>query len=98
MVVVRFLLPAATGFVPHHWNELFSPGFGNEDLSAQENLSFDLGHKTLLMPGFTASIEYSVSHRRYTDLLTFDPNTFQSINIGDFLQPWHRKRPRVSPR
>jgi vitamin B12 transporter len=73
---------AASGFRAPSLFELYDPNFGNGDLSAQENLSFDIGHRTMLMPGL--HLTNTLFRIEYTDLISSDPVTFQSINIeGD---------------
>jgi vitamin B12 transporter len=63
------------GFRAPSLGELYYPFFGNANLSAESNRSYELGYDA---GGF--SLTYF--NTRYRNLITFDPATFISQNIG----------------
>lgn len=63
------------GFRAPSLGELYYPFFGNANLSAESNRSYELGYDA---GGF--SLTYF--NTRYRNLITFDPVTFISQNIG----------------
>jgi vitamin B12 transporter len=63
------------GFRAPSLGELYYPFFGNANLSAESNRSYELGYDA---GGF--SLTYF--NTRYQNLITFDPATFISQNIG----------------
>lgn len=68
------------GFRAPSLGELYYPFFGNANLSAERNRSFELGYDAPAGRGGLFSITYFNSH--YRNLITFDPSTFISENIG----------------
>ena len=68
------------GFRAPSLGELYYPFFGNPDLKAERNRSFEVGYDAALSKGGLLSLTYFNS--RAHDLITFDPITFISENLG----------------
>jgi len=68
------------GFRAPSLGELYYPFFGNPNLSAESNTSYELGYDAALGRDGLFSLTYFNS--RYRNLITFDPSTFISGNIG----------------
>lgn len=68
------------GFRAPSLGELYYPFFGNPDLRAERNRSFEAGVETPAGRKGLFSLTYFNS--RYRNLITFDPLTFVSANIG----------------
>ncbi|HJT18719.1 MAG TPA: TonB-dependent receptor [Thermoanaerobaculia bacterium] len=68
------------GFRAPSLGELYFPFFGNASLRAERNRSFELGYDTAVVRTGLFNITYF--NARYRDLITFDPTTFVSENIG----------------
>ena len=68
------------GFRAPSLGELYYPFFGNPNLSAESNRSFELGYDAAMGRDGLFSLTYFNS--RYRNLITFDPATFISRNIG----------------
>lgn len=71
---------AGSGFRAPSLYELYDPFYGNPDLEPQTSLSADLGH-TLRPSDSGWSLTNTGFITRYDDAITFDPNTFVSINL-----------------
>ncbi len=71
---------AGSGFRAPSLYELYDPFYGNPDLEPQTSLSADLGH-TIRPAGSGWSLTNTGFLTRYKDAITFDPNTFVSINL-----------------
>jgi vitamin B12 transporter len=69
-----------TGFRAPSLGELYFPFFGNAALKAERNRSFEVGYDAPAGRSGLWSATYFNS--RYRDLITFDPTTFISQNIG----------------
>jgi vitamin B12 transporter len=69
-----------TAFKAPTFNELYFPGFGNPDLTAETSESVDLG-----LSGNGQNSRWSVNlfQARIDDLIAFDPVTFAPVNIGE---------------
>ena len=68
------------GFRAPSLGELYYPFFGNPALKAERNRSFEVGYDAMLGKGGLMSLTYFNS--RAQDLITFDPITFISENLG----------------
>ncbi|MGH9422134.1 MAG: TonB-dependent receptor plug domain-containing protein, partial [Thermoanaerobaculia bacterium] len=68
------------GFRAPSLGELYFPFFGNPDLKAESNNSYEIGYDASLGRDGLFSLTYFNSH--YRNLITFDPVTFISQNIG----------------
>jgi vitamin B12 transporter len=68
------------GFRAPSLGELYFPFFGNPNLSAESNSSYELGYDAALGRDGLFSLTYF--NTRYRNLITFDPSTFISQNIG----------------
>lgn len=68
------------GFRAPSLGELYFPFFGNANLKAERNRSFEAGYDAPVGKSGLFSATYFNS--RYRDLITFDPATFISQNIG----------------
>ena len=68
------------GFRAPSLGELFYPFFGNPDLKAEHNRSFEVGYDAALGRSDLLSLTYFNSRAR--NLITFDPITFISENLG----------------
>ena len=68
------------GFRAPSLGELYYPFFGNPNLSAESNRSYEIGYDTAMGRDGLFSLTYFNS--RYRNLITFDPVTFISQNIG----------------
>jgi vitamin B12 transporter len=68
------------GFRAPSLGELYFPFFGNAKLRAESNRSYEVGYDAALGRDGLFSITYFNS--RYRNLITFDPVTFVSQNIG----------------
>jgi vitamin B12 transporter len=68
------------GFRAPSLGELYYPFFGNANLKAERNRSFEAGYDAPAGKNGLFSLTYFNSH--YRDLITFDPSTFVSENIG----------------
>jgi len=68
------------GFRAPSLGELYYPFFGNPNLSAESNSSYELGYDAALGRDGLFSLTYF--NTRYRNLITFDPVTFISQNIG----------------
>jgi vitamin B12 transporter len=68
------------GFRAPSLGELYYPFFGNPDLTAERSRSYEVGYDRALAHDGLFSITYFSS--RYKQLITFDPQTFISQNIG----------------
>jgi vitamin B12 transporter len=69
-----------TGFRAPSLGELYYPFFGNASLKAESNRSYELGYDAAMGRDGLFSLTYFNSH--YRNLITFDPVTFISQNIG----------------
>lgn len=69
-----------TGFRAPSLGELYYPFFGNPNLSAESNRSYEIGYDQAMGRDGLFSLTYFNS--RYRNLITFDPATFISENIG----------------
>jgi len=68
------------GFRAPSLGELYFPFFGNPNLSAESNTSYEVGFDSAIGRDGLFSLTYFNS--RYRNLITFDPVTFISQNIG----------------
>ena len=68
------------GFRAPSLGELYYPFFGNPKLSAESNRSYEIGYDAAMGRDGLFSLTYFNS--RYRNLITFDPVTFISQNIG----------------
>jgi len=68
------------GFRAPSLGELYYPFFGNPNLSAESNRSYELGYDAAMGRDGVFSLTYF--NTRYRNLITFDPATFISQNIG----------------
>ena len=68
------------GFRAPSLGELYFPFFGNADLRSERSRSFEIGYDRTIAAGGLFSATYFDS--RYKQLITFDPVTFISQNIG----------------
>ena len=68
------------GFRAPSLGELYYPFFGNPKLSAESNRSYELGYDAAMGRDGLFSLTYF--NTRYRNLITFDPVTFISQNIG----------------
>jgi len=68
------------GFRAPSLGELYYPFFGNPKLSAESNRSYELGYDAAMGRDGVFSLTYF--NTRYRNLITFDPVTFISQNIG----------------
>jgi len=68
------------GFRAPSLGELYFPFFGNPNLSAESNTSYELGYDAAL--GHDGLFSLTYFNTRYRNLITFDPVTFISQNIG----------------
>jgi vitamin B12 transporter len=68
------------GFRAPSLGELYYPFFGNPKLSAESNSSYELGYDAAMGRDGVFSLTYF--NTRYRNLITFDPITFISQNIG----------------
>jgi vitamin B12 transporter len=75
----KFRAAYGQGFRAPSLGELYFPFFGNPNLTAERSRSFELGYDGAVGQRFV-SITYFNS--RYRQLITFDPATFISQNIG----------------
>lgn len=69
-----------SGFRAPSLGELYYPFFGNPKLSAESNRSYEIGYDAAMGRDGLFSLTYFNS--RYRNLITFDPVTFISQNIG----------------
>jgi vitamin B12 transporter len=77
---VRFHGSYGTGFRAPSLNELFYPGFGNQDLDPEKSRGFDLGvQKRLFEQRLTLDLTYFQND--FDDLISYDPVTFTAQNI-----------------
>ncbi|MDQ6802694.1 MAG: TonB-dependent receptor [Acidobacteriota bacterium] len=76
----KFRLAYGEGFRAPSLGELYYPFFGNANLKAERNRSFEAGYDAPIATNGLLSLTYFSSH--YHDLITFDPTTFVSENIG----------------
>ena len=76
---MRFYASYGSGFKAPTFNELYFPGFGNEDLEPERSISTEFGFGT-----GDAQFNWTISIYKTTfdDLITFDFDTFRSQNIG----------------
>jgi len=74
----RVTLSYGTAFKAPTFNELYFPGFGNPNLTAETSESFDLG-----LSGQVGSGKWSANlfYTEIDDLIGFDPLTFAPVNI-----------------
>ena len=68
------------GFRAPSLGELYFPFFGNPNLSAESNRSYEIGYDAAMGRDGLFSLTYF--NTRYRNLITFDPVTFISQNIG----------------
>jgi vitamin B12 transporter len=68
------------GFRAPSLGELYYPFFGNPKLSAESNRSYEIGYDAAIGRDGLFSLTYF--NTRYRNLITFDPVTFISQNIG----------------
>lgn len=68
-----------SGFRAPSLYELYAPFTGNPDLTPQTSTSYELGHRTHVIDGLTLSD--TAFYTRYHNAITFDPNTYASINL-----------------
>jgi vitamin B12 transporter len=68
------------GFRAPSLGELYYPFFGNPNLSAESNRSYEFGYDAAMGRDGLFSVTYF--NTRYRNLITFDPVTFISQNIG----------------
>lgn len=74
-----------SGFRAPTLYELYAPFYGNQDLKAQTSISADLG-QTITVNGTGLSLTNTWFITDYQDAITFDPNTFQNINLPSSAQ------------
>lgn len=72
---------AGTGFRAPSLYELYDPFYGNPAVEPQTSLSADLG-QTIRPDGTGWSLTNTGFLTRYEDAITFDPNTFVTINLS----------------
>ncbi|HSY48514.1 MAG TPA: TonB-dependent receptor [Thermoanaerobaculia bacterium] len=78
--VMKWRAAYGLGFRAPSLGELYYPFFGNPNLKAESNRSYELGFDEALGRDGLFSLTYFNS--RYRNLITFDPVTFISQNIG----------------
>ena len=76
----KFRAAYGHGFRAPSLGELYYPFFGNPDLTAERSRSYEIGYDHTLGNDGLFSATYFNS--RYKQLITFDPTTFVSENIG----------------
>jgi vitamin B12 transporter len=76
----KFRAAYGQGFRAPSLGELYYPFFGNAKLKAERNRSFELGYDAPM--GKSGLFSATYFNTRYRDLITFDPVTFISQNIG----------------
>jgi vitamin B12 transporter len=76
----KFRAAYGQGFRAPSLGELYYPFFGNANLKAERNRSFEFGYDVAIGKLGLLSVTYFNSH--YRDLITFDPTTFVSENLG----------------
>ena len=75
----KFRAAYGQGFRAPSVGELYYPFFGNANLKAEHDRSFELGYDRVVGTGAWSATYFN---SRYRDLITFDPTTFISENIG----------------
>lgn len=73
---VKVFANFSTGFRAPSFNELAFPGFGNENLETEKNISFDLGVDAEIVGA-------TFFWQDFEDLISSDPVTFQAVNIQE---------------
>jgi len=76
----KFRAAYGEGFRAPSLGELYFPFFGNANLKAERNRSFEAGYDGAV--GTSGLFNITYFRARYRDLITFDPSTFISENIG----------------
>ncbi len=71
-----------TGFKAPTLYQLYAPFYGNAALLPEESEGYDFGFEQLL-PGERISFGATYFHNDITNLISYDPVTFQNINISD---------------
>ncbi len=77
---VKWRAAFGRGFRAPSLGELYYPFFGNPNLSAESNRSYEAGFDKVIGRDGLFSLTYFNS--RYRNLITFDPLTFISQNVG----------------
>ncbi len=77
----KFLGSIGTGFKAPSLFQLYS-SFGNPDLNPEESTGWDIGVAQDLWDG-SASMQVTFFKNDFDDLISFDPETFRSININE---------------
>ncbi len=78
---LRARLAVSTGFKAPTLYQLYHPSYGSRDLSPEESISREFGFEKSLADG-RGRFGFSYFHIRLTDLFSYDPSTFRTINIG----------------
>jgi vitamin B12 transporter len=76
----KFRAAYGLGFRAPSLGELYYPFFGNPGLTAERSRSFEVGYDRVL--GNDGLFSATYFNNRYKQLITFDPTTFISENIG----------------
>lgn len=73
-----------SGFRAPSLNELFYPGYGNPDLLPEESVGYDIGIGQEIRP-LRVSFDAMYFNNDYTNMISWDPETFLAGNIGKTL-------------
>lgn len=77
--VLRLHASLGTGFRAPSLFELNDPNYGNPELEPESSLGWELGQATTLLQGLVLATTYF--HTAFEDQISFDPNTFVTINL-----------------
>lgn len=77
---VEVLTIASTAFRAPSFNELYYPGYGNEDLNPEESRTLEVAIRQYLNQG---EWRLSVYQTYIDDLIDSDPDTFKAANINE---------------
>jgi vitamin B12 transporter len=79
---LKLFASTSTGFRAPSLYERFAQTYGNPDLESQTSSSYEIGQTTTLQP-LGLSLTDTWFRTSYHRQITFDPNTFVSINLPD---------------
>jgi len=80
-ISLKVRLAVSTGFKAPTLFQLYHPLYGSRDLSPEESISREIGFEKSLADG-AGRFSVSYFHIRLTDLFSYDPDSFRTINIG----------------
>lgn len=80
-IALKVRLAVSTGFKAPTLFQLYHPSYGNLDLSPEKSISREVGFEKTVGQS-RGRFSFAYFHIRLTDLFSYNPTTFRTINIG----------------